>query len=229
MGFPDYQSYAQWRGNTFLDGQVTVPTTGLVEGPYLVNNYASVSITYVPQTGAVFLAAQFYQDEACTINTGSVGLDATSLSGIDVVIPCYGNYLRFNFVNTTGSAITVDITVLPTNTPVPKPVFNGIQSYIITGLVTSAPSNVDVYAPGVVCPGPAMLWFQPIDATGKLSVFIEGAVNSVESNKDIWGNGGPTGIITQALILPDIPITVSVTNTDGTTLHQYRLSLIVTI
>jgi len=226
MGYPDYQSYGQWRGDPLVAGLINVPSATVPLGTFPVTNYAALRVLFDPNINDQFLVLQFSEDAANTVNAGVVQVFGTTLCLSDVIIPCNGAFVSIFIEGSVPHTGTVVVLITPTNVAVNKAVYQVSDCYLATGLVTLAASGANTYTLPRVCPGPIGIFFEPLDTTGKLNVSMAGQSGGPSAGTFIDGMIGPTQVVRMIMQSPDIPIAFNVSNQDGAASHQFRLGAV---
>lgn len=226
FGTPDDQAYTNTAGSPFLNTAFPVPLAGTSMGPFACGSFNAAAIAAVALASGITVTFNYYADEALTEFTLSYSVKLGSVAKVRALAPAPGNWLDIQFTNGGAAAATVSISVTPVNVSVAALTYVPDQNYL-SEPVTSVPASgsLQFFLPQVQ-PGPAWLWWQPQDTSGKLTVDL-----AADSGFPSWGGhdfllAGATAEADKYLMLPDLPMQVQVTNTDASSSHSFRLTLV---
>lgn len=225
IGHPDYQDYAQWQGATLVNETISVPPGTTVLPAMLLSNFASLWLLLNASADGIQATVDFFADAALTIPV--IGYSVISTAGCipEVLIPAYGAYAVINLINSGALATNTTIYAQPMNAAVDRPTYAAPQNFIQAAL-TSVPASttVTLLLPHVR-PGDVSWYFDPADATGKLTMTIDAGNLVPGAVGHFLRKVGPVAEIDGTLDLPDIPIVMNIQNTDAAGPHSYRAAL----
>lgn len=226
IGTPDDQAYTNAAGGALILGVYSAPPgpSTAFSGP--VGSYNGLLIYGFPVTSGVVITPTFYADSGFTQFTGQWSAKLGSIATTQLIGPVLGNYVKIVVENPGGSTVNVEFDATPVNVAVPALAYLTDQNYLSKGVTSvGVSSSVEYFLP-FVQPGPAWLWFEPQDNAGKLNIVL-----GVDSGFTAWGGvgwrqTGPVAAVSEYLTLPDLPVTVTITNTDAASAHSFRLALV---
>lgn len=225
-GHPDWQSYANWRGELFSVDSSVIPTTGQDFGFFVTTNYAAIYVDVFCASGFGEMTLTWYSDAT---GNNEIAVDAYPMAAdtsLTMIVPCRGNAVNIAFDVTSPGPATLSLTVLPTNTaPTHTTFFTGPTWIADVSMSVAHSTNRSMNAVPIVG-GPAYLTFVPHDATGKLTLDVWGLDNDGTKIVRVGNYAATTVPVQTELILPPLPLQYIVTNTDTVSAHVYDLSII---
>jgi hypothetical protein len=214
VGYPDWQSYGNWRGAAYVDTTVNYSSGNPYVLDTIVTNWNAIRIFIEdPSIGCEVLinfyvdstASQLLQQLTYTLGPGTI-LDAT--------IPITGNFLNFEITTTQASAGSTPLVIAPSNMPVPRPIFNDNNAMAGGVFVNvNAGQTIDIPIP-VAVQGTGYINFTTSAATGVFTIALVtiGQNNVAEfailSLKSILSLNGPN------FFVPAAGLQLQITNND---------------
>lgn len=228
-GHPDGQNYAIWRGPDFLATNafnLSASNPCNVQGQ--VTNYASLIVNvFANNPGGIAVQVEFWTDSTLSIATLQLNWQLPQGVGLNVILPCLGNFVTAIITTPDVAATTSPISILPTNSVVQKPQYQ-TPGNRINSLTTSIPASTTVIIPMTwIAAGEAHVFFKDIAASGKLQYqVIEVAQNKTRAGT-LFENDIPVTISQADMATSDVSIGMSITNTDAAAAHnaQYYLTV----
>lgn len=228
-GYPDYQSYPQWRGIGLWNGSfnIAVGTNFFVQET--VTNWASLAMFLKLQSGTgVTVFVSFFNDAAATQFVGNyVWTVSVANTILDVVVPCLGNYCQI-FVN-TGQAGNQNILIgfTTTNTPATRGQYQ-LTNNVVAGLTitVNAGTTFSTVLPQVV-DGDGEFYFNAItggaNSIGQIYELDEGT-NLFAQVVKILNPAAPTVALFKGGVRP---LNLQIKNTDvANHTYDYRCTVV---
>ena len=159
-GYPDAQSYAQWRGAALVNQFVqSFPAGSTNYGPFYIGDFESLYV--YSQAGAQnqFIQLNFYDDAGSTRPLQTLSFEMFAQATLAVVVPAYGNYVTVRITNQGAVATTATLYVQPNNIATAVPRYLGQASNTALAQVDQsigASSTVTITVAPVVA-GPAAM------------------------------------------------------------------------
>lgn len=228
-GYPDWQDYSQWHAAPLVNGTQAVPSIGVTLGPFAVHNWASLKFLITNVSTSVGVVITYYNDQALTQQCGTYTLNASIAAPCVVLVPNDGQWVTIALQPGLSTAMTCYVNVAPTNVATPRLAYSGSNGTLASGNVSVPLSGSVSEFMSVTAPGPAFLFFGPIDTTGKLTLEMVGAENPPTGAFDLAKWTGPVTEINTMILLPDFSVLFHITNTDATAAHSFRLTCIPTV
>lgn len=222
IGYPDFQSYAQWRGPNLLAGYTQTLNPGHNRsGPQLMVNYRAAQVRVVPsaQGGAVTLS--WFADSAETIPTGSDNWHVNASTGLNVIVPTKGAYCDLDINVTTGAAMTVSTQLHGTNAGSGQVDYPVTGNLLNTGTVSVPLSGSSLTPLPFVQAGLAKVSFLPLDGSAKLTLAIAVINADGTFNSQLANYAQPINPVNDLVGLTDDICGLYVLNTDATAAHSY--------
>lgn len=173
-GFPDWQQYASWRGQTLLSSIVSPGAGGTTTAVTAsVGNYASLRIILEGQANGVEVQ-MFGGDSAISPNQWLINRWIVRTNTvIRTVIPVLTSWVQIVVVSQAGLAGSVFIHVQPTNVASDKLHYFGHQNILNVENRAIAAAVTDFWYPAVLFGGPAHLWAITVPASVDLLFQVE--------------------------------------------------------
>jgi hypothetical protein len=150
---PDYQSYTSWRGTPLYGQLVTLTSATPVTIDGYVTNWASLALNINVGASVGFtITCKFYTDSTkaviCAAYTWILGGPNV---GLNVVVPCMGNFVEVKFFTSEVGNCFLTATVEPMNIAVPKPIYQGTPNSVDgLGVTINAGASLTVPLPFVM-------------------------------------------------------------------------------
>jgi hypothetical protein len=230
VGFPDFQAYANTTGLPIVDQ----PAFSLSNAtPFSANgsisSYVSARMRVFPSGSArgCTATATYYSDAALTDAVGSYQWIVAAPSGLAVLIPNLGPYVRISVTTTTVGAFNCLIQFTPQSTSCSSPRYLAVGNEAnMVNVSIPASTTQSVFLP-FVAEGPGYWMVFPRDASAKLNVQVwevgqnggqsvkcdEQDAIAVPVNRQIFGANQVMGLF--------------VTNTDGVSAHALDARLVI--
>lgn len=226
VGHPDGQDYATWQAVVIENSVVTAAPGANPLGIMTLVNFASLYVSLTPNADGVTAIVTYYQDALGADPILVYTLQPNSHSALAVVIPNFGPYAQVTIENAQLVSETISVSVVPVNMPVTEPTYVVAGNMFATGFQTLALSASATWFLPLIAPGPCFWWFQPNDATGKLNLAVTIGPDVAMAGDLVLEKFGPTAELEGVMYLSDQPYTWTVSNTDATAAHSYRLAVI---
>lgn len=225
-GHPDDQAYATWRADPFVNLHNLQINGAVTGGPFTVGHYASLYVNLQVIAGQADVFIDHYADAGATELVDRYHWTPTDTTALRVMVPITTQYVKTIVESLGGAPATVTFVVLPTNVGSQGIDYPVTQNSIITGNVNYLANADTSYQLPFIQGGPAMVFFDPGDASGKLDFLLH-----VQNPDDTIGNRiyHKSGIVTafnDTVVLPDRPVSMRVHNTDAAAAHTAFASLI---
>lgn len=227
VGHPDWQAYANWRGQLASDVGVNYPPGSTAVGPFVTTNYASVFFSFNQSGGTVGqIELSWFDDVAMDNQVEALVFNLNTNTQIQVLLPAMGSALGIEVNNFGVGDIVADLYVLPTNlTPTRQmhhvlfPAMGNPAGNVAAG-ATSTTITQFMYG------GPAFLFFDPQSTAGKLDFTMSSLDEDGNVDQQFIHFSLPTAPVHLMIAVPAAPIQVKVHNTDGAAAHTYAWSLV---
>ena len=228
-GYPDFQSYPQWRGGNALAGYAqTLPVGANPSGPILTAAWRGVQIRVNPSAGFGTVTLNWFDDAAESLFIGSDTWAVNPTTQLQVIMPIEGNYCDLNINVTSVGAMTAKTALLPSNTAETAPVYPVTNNTVRQSGVSIPISATSFFPLPFVQSGLACFNYSAGDATGKLSFAVvvllpDGTLAGVI---DDFGAPAVSTPFTQLVACTDSINAVRVTNSDATAAHIANVRLV---
>lgn len=171
-GFADWQQYASWRGQMFVNESVTLSNGGLQSlGQFAVGNYASVRVRIfsIANGAEVFLYGQ--DDEFGSQRHLIKRWVNRPNTSIHCLVPIPTTYISAEVQGEAAAAWDGYVAIQPVNVAVDKVHYYGFNSSVNVFNANLNPGAVAQFYPPVLLPGPAHIW--ALSAGGLVNVQYE--------------------------------------------------------
>lgn len=225
-GYPDFQSYASFKGTPIVAASTHRPTGIFTVGDMNLANYGSLNAFMQCTAGNGELQITWWTDSTKTTIVDKHLIPIIANVTIDLALPTLSSFVTIAVNAVAVGGITESHMFTPSNAIPPNivslsiPDMNGRNGQALAAL------QVDSLLIDYVSPGQAFLSFSPADATGKLQVQVQAINKSNNVSFTIFNNPGPTVPINVPLLLPYTPVELVVTNTDAANPHTYTACLL---
>lgn len=225
VGHPDWQEYANWRGQLTGNPTTLIPVGVNNFGPYVVTNYASLFLQFAPTSGNGQIIVHFYDDIAATNEIVHFTWDWYTGSTLQVLIPILGSVCVVEVDNDSGADVTASYFVETTNMVVTKLTYQPNPTVDErSGVTIAGGATVNVYTLALVG-GPGTIYFDANTGYNKLSMVVSAVDHNQVVQYGLWKVNIPATAVTQQLIFPQVPLQVRVVNTDPTNSYSYSWTL----
>lgn len=228
-GTEDWQAYGNWHAVPLVNGLQAVPSIGVTLGPFPLHNWASIKVLINTVSTSMAMVVNYWNDQAMTQLAGTYTLYASIAAPVVVLVPADAQWVTITLDPGLSTAMTCYVNVAPCNVATSKLVYSGSGGTLASGNVSVPASGANTQFMGVTAPGPAFLFFGPVDTTGKLTLEMLGSENPPTGAFDLAKWTGPTAEINTLILLPDFAVDFHITNTDAAAAHSFRLTCIPTV
>lgn len=225
-GYPDFQDLPSWRSNNLLAaGFPTLPVGLTTQGPFATFNYASVGVRVSASLNGITVTLNWWQDQARTLLVAAESWEVNTNTGLLVIVPVKGAYLDVQLNNRAASSQTAQTYVWGVNLQTPVPRYPTGADVIALNNVSVPASTTNNYWRTFLHSGQAMLYLEALDASAKLSVFVQTQDSQLNTLARLFRVTGLTGILNVAFPCPPQIVFLTVTNTDGAAAHSLIAAL----
>lgn len=217
LGYPDYQSYPQWRGPVFAQGLLSITSGDPYDLFEAVTNYASTYIFGQCDTGTgCTLVINFYTDSTKAVSVGQFIYVLAQGPFVSVIVPNIGNYLEIIVRTSQTGTQGFTLIVAPINVATAVPIYPTPN----TGLVVQNQSigSGSPYSSQLaqVRDGNGWLYFS---TAGTYSNFSFAVFEQSEAGTNIGAclsGKGPSGPVGLNFVSGTNPLNISVTSSSAT-------------
>jgi hypothetical protein len=221
-GYPDYQSYAQWRAMPLVSGTHVITSVAPLVVSGLITNYASLDLYAELGAGTGFtLDVSYFTDQTLTTFMGGYEwVISGTQAQLQVTVPNLGNFVQVTFSTSQAGNQSVNAGVTPANVLATRPDY-AITSNFVSGLNVpiAAGTTLSVTLPNVV-DGDGYVMLNPRSGGGTTTakVFSLGEnAGNLALLADILNPGGPASA---TFLGASSPVQIQITNGDAAS-HNY--------
>jgi hypothetical protein len=224
IGYPDYQSYAQWRGAVFQQNNAeAIPNTGKIHGPFAMYQWSAVHVRVSATVGYFRVRVRWWADAAGTISVGGDNCNMPNTAVLNVYVPSKGPYVTLEFDTVSAAGATAAVTFTPMNGATSRIYYPVTFNPLADATVSIAASGQLLIPQYTIHKGLATVNYVPGDANGKIHLtFITVNVDGTIS-QNLWDFGNPVASLFQQVVWPDVPVEITLVNTDGAAAHTFSL------
>lgn len=224
-GYPDFQSYASWRGTPALLPATSYPAGTTLLGQFDMSNYASLQVVVENTTGVAELHTQWWTDATKTILVDDSTIPLNHNMVVNLLMPAQSAYVSVSVVVQAGPNATVTSNLTPTNMATNETRFPGVPRQLAFIARTLAASGSDSVTSAYAFPGNAQVSFVPGDNLGKLHVRVQSLDRAGNPASTLFDDPGNTGAFQQPIILPCAAVVLQIFNNDAGASHTYDCCL----
>ena len=226
--YPDWQNFPTAQSDNLFPAANQVLPPGTYKTPVTpAVNWSSVTVLAHPVQGAGQVTIAHYADPAAAQPVGSDTWPVNSTTGLVVQTPLRARYVQVTLTVTSAGNMTAMTWAALASAAADRISFPvGRQTATDLGRALAA-NGAATYTLGQICAGPALFYFKPADAAGKLTVTIREVDELGNLVGPVADFGAPTSLVQQTIVIPDKIMRVTVTNTDAAGPHTYDLALTV--
>lgn len=224
-GYPDFQSYASWRGTPAnAAGSSSAPGTTLL-GAFDMSNYASLAVVAQNTTGTAVLHVQWWTDSTMATFVDDATIPLNHNVTVNLVMPAEAPYVSVSVVVDAGPNATLNYILTPTNLAENEVRFAGVCKQLAFIARTVPAASVDSLTSAYIIPGQALVSFVPGDTLGKLDVRVQSLDKTGNPASTLFMNKGAIAPFSQVIILPVAAVVLQIINNDGGAGHVYDCAL----
>jgi hypothetical protein len=226
-GYPDGQSYAQWRGDNLAANIVSPLPAGITNlGFQLITSWRGVHLRVVPSVGFGRVTLFWYGDTAETLLLGSDQWGVNPGTALNVKVAAKGPVCDMRINNTSGGNMTASVQLVPTNAITADFEYAVTNNWVNSGTITVPISGTsDIFLP-FVQRGLASVSFLPSDATGNLTAVVARYTETPVFQDQLVNLGKPVAAVNQLVGLVDDICGIHVINGDAAATHTYAARLV---
>lgn len=216
MGFPDWQDYANWRGEILTDGAVSLGANSFtLLGPWVGQNYADIFILVDGDSGGATYTLEAARDAAFTSFFTIKRWNIWSTVLLHAVVPLLTDQVRLRVATPAANGVDATVIAAFTNNGQPRAQYINFNNRIITGSVTIAGGATNDQILPFIEPGQAVMHFNTAAAAGGLIPRIDELDSSGATVGPIYVNNAATGTVIEQVMLSDHTTRMRVSNTTG--------------
>jgi hypothetical protein len=225
-GHSDWQQIVNTSSPNLLSGPGTVFPVGHNKTPVIpCANWGSITAEIRPTAGTGVLIINHWLDSAGTLSAGNDAWRVNTNTAVNVRSPLRATYVQLDTLVTSAGAMTADAQAFFQSTTADRLSFPvGFQGASDLAKTLAASASIN-YFPPFIASGRAWLWFNPNDASGKLSCVLYGSDEKGIAFEVLAKLVTTTPPIAQLLEVPDAPLILQVINGDGAAPHTFDISL----
>lgn len=224
-GYPDFQSYASWRGTSAKALAVSYPPGTTTLGSFDLSNYASLAVVAENTTGIAVLHIKWWTDSTMTTFVDDATIPLNHNVVLNLIMPAVSAYVSVDVIVDAGPNATVSSVLTPTNLAENEVRFAGVPRQMAFIAKTVAANTTDSLTSAYMVPGQAMVSFTPGDNLGKLAVRVQSLDKTGNPASTLFGPVNPTVPLSQIILLPVAAIVLQIINQDLGASHVYDCAL----
>lgn len=227
-GYPDGQSYAEWRGDVIADATPwSLSNATPFHAEANITEWSSVYVNIgTPGVSGCTVTVTFYTDETKAVQIVAPTWVLNQNTNLQCQIPAYGGYMAIDVTSVAAIAVSVNIFCLPDNLAVPSIRYVNLGNSVhATSVSIPASGTVTAFLPHVT-EGPVVAWVHDRTGSAKLSwgIFLVNVDGTLGDR--VYFDSGPFTSDNIATLGGELPLAIQVQNTDAAGAHtcDYRMA-----
>lgn len=215
IGHPDWQTYSQWRGPTFVNQSVTaLANSTTVVGTFAVSHFASLVLYVKNVVGGGTISFQYSEDGTTFITGFGPSWRIWQGSAMNVTVPILGNFVRVVVSAPVANSFVGDITLVPTNVTVPRNQYQGSEMDVHASGVNIAAGGTSNFQLPAIAEGFAYARLDPLGVANQLSIIVYALSETGAGEYIVWRRDKVAAAVDGQFLAPQQSLLVQLVNAD---------------
>lgn len=220
-GHPDYQGYAQWRGDIIVANPAfSLKNTTPFHVEAIVTQWASLTLNVDTALAAgATVTATFWTDATAVVQTAQLQWIINVVSDLEVQIPILGNFITFDVSTTSAVAGNLSITCIPSNIVVSGSRYWVLRNTVHNTALSIAASGTKTDIMPHIAEGPGYMYFRNRENNANVTVglFLVNADSTLGDRIFFEATTGP--VLNLSFLGARHGIAIQIANNDGAAAH----------